>query len=256
MLKEFIKNRKDQKIAVATDIAKPQRGLAFIMHGLGGFKGQPHLVAMAEAFRENGYTAVLFDTTNTFGESEGNYEDATTTNYYEDLEDVIGWAEGQSWYSEPFFMAGHSLGGICITLFAEKYPEKIKALAPISTVVSGRLSLETSDHKDSWQQWKKVGYEERQSASKPGVIKRLRWSHMEDRFKYDLLPEVNRLTMPVLLIVGENDSTTPLEHQKILYNALSGPKELHIIKGARHTFREENHLKELKDIFVNWLKNL
>jgi hypothetical protein len=36
---------------------------------------------------------VLFDTTHSFGESGGNYEDATTTQYYQDLEDVISWAK-------------------------------------------------------------------------------------------------------------------------------------------------------------------
>ena len=59
------------------------------MHGLGGFKEQKHIQTFADAFLENNFTVVLFDTTHTYGESEGKYEDATTTNYYEDLEDVI-----------------------------------------------------------------------------------------------------------------------------------------------------------------------
>ena len=41
------------------------------------------------------------------------------------------------WYGEPFVLVGHSLGGISTALFAENYPDKVKALAPISTVVSG-----------------------------------------------------------------------------------------------------------------------
>jgi len=33
-------------------------------------------------------------------------------------------------------------------------------------------------------------------------------------------------------------------------------KEFHIIKGAPHTFREPEHLNELKEVFNNWLKKL
>lgn len=142
MQKVFIKNRKDQKVAVILEEAEAQKGLAFVMHGLGGFKEQAHLEMIADLFKENGYTVVRFDTTNTIGESDGNFEDATVTNYYEDLEDVIKWSEAQSWYKEPFVLIGHSLGGISTALFAENYPEKVKALAPISTVVSGVLLTE------------------------------------------------------------------------------------------------------------------
>ena len=41
------------------------------MHGLGGFKEQPHIRAFAEAFTVKNFTVVTFDAANTFGESEG-----------------------------------------------------------------------------------------------------------------------------------------------------------------------------------------
>ena len=258
--KEFIKNRKGQKIAVLVERQESQKGLAFVMHGLGGFKEQPHIQVFAEAFLNNGYTVVRFDTTNTFGESEGNYEDATTTNYYEDLEDVIEWAKSQSWYEEPFCLSGHSLGGICTALYAEKYPEKIKGLAPISTVISGKLSTETPAHQQVAEEWERTGWREQPSGSIPGLVKRLKWTHVEDRLKYDLLPNASKLAMPVLLIVGEKDINTPPEHHRLLYEKLPGKKEIHIIKGVNHDFRSngelnEAALKEVKEIFDKWIKS-
>jgi len=62
--------------------------------------------------------------------------------------------------------------------------------------------------------------------------------------------------MPVLLIVGENDNGTPPEHQQILFDALPGPKEMHIIQGAPHTFRDPKHLAEVKTIFAKWVQSL
>ncbi|MBT4121651.1 alpha/beta fold hydrolase [bacterium] len=253
--KVIIKNRKGQGIVVLLEIAPDQKGLAFVMHGLGGYKEQPHVEVFAKAFLDNNYSVIRFDTTNTFGESDGNYEDATISNYYEDLEDVIEWAKNQEWYQEPFCLAGHSLGGICISLYAQKYPENVKALAPISSVVSGKLSLETKD-KEHFDEWKKTGYRIKESSSKPGLMKKLKWSHISDRLKYDLIPETHKLTMPVLLIVGTKDASTPLKHQQILFKAIPGDnKEIHLIEGAPHTFKEVEHLKEIREIFDNWIKS-
>ena len=266
MRKFYIKNRKNQRISVLVEGEEKNGPLAFVMHGLGGWKDQSHIKTFSEAFLENGFTStptseklvwrftvVRFDTTNTYGESEGAYEDATTTNYYEDLEDVVFWAKGQAWYTEPFWLAGHSLGGMCTALFAERYPEKVAGLAPISTVVSGKLSKGryTPQQLASWE---KTGLRRTPSESIPGLVKKLKWSHMTDRMNYDLLPKVDKLTMPVLLIVGEYDDSTPPEHQKIFFDALQGPKELHIIKGAKHTFTEPKHLAEIKTLFDRWIK--
>lgn len=253
MTKETIKNRYGKKVVVLIEEQNNSKGLVFIIHGLSGYKEQPHIQAMADAFKNNNYTTLRFDTTNTFGESDGNPEDATVTNYYEDLEDVINWSKSQEWYQEPFILAGHSLGSMCILLFAENYPTKVLALAPISVAISGKLSLETKE-KEGLEEWKRKGIKVWKSHS--GKIKRLKWSHMEDRMKYDVLKKVKKLKFPILLIVGENDDSTPVSHQRILYDALSCDKELHIIKGAEHTFRAENELEELKELFDKWIKKV
>ena len=76
---------------------------------------------------------------------------------------------------------------------------------------------------------------------------------MVDRLKYDVLPNTNKLTMPVLCIVGDMDDTTPPEHQKLFYEKLQGRKEMHIIKDASHTFKTPEHLNEIKQIFSKWI---
>lgn len=228
------------------------------MHGLGGFKEQPHVEVFAQAFLEKGFMVVRFDTTNTLGESDGTYEDATTTNYYEDLEDVIEWGKTQSWYQEPFALAGHSLGGICTAVYAERYPENVLALAPISTVVSGQLTVDAhKQHEpEEFALWEKNGMLEKYSESKKGVLKKLKWSHMIDRVKYDLLPATGKLTMPVLLIVGSEDWGTSPAHHQLLFDRLPGPKEMHVIQGAPHTFRNSKHLAEIKEIFLKWIDSI
>lgn len=255
MVKLFIKNRQGQKMAVVVDEAEKPKGLVFVMHGLGGFKEQSHIRALAGAFKDNNYTVVLFDTTNSIGESGGKYEDATVTNYYADLEDVIVWAKTQSWFMTPFCLAGHSLGGFCAAYYAQNHPEEVKAVAPISTFISGELSL-IAHGKEEIDNWRKTGWQIVESVSRPGLIKKLKWSHMEDRLKYDLLKNAHKLTMPVLIIVGELDTSIPPEHQRLLYEKLPGKKEFYIIKGAPHTFRDKEHLDEIREIMGRWAEKI
>jgi len=257
-MKTRIKNQLGQKLAIVVETSTPQKGLAFVMHGLGGFKEQPHIQVLAETLREKGYTVVTFDTTNSFGESDGDYSDATTTNYEADLEAVIDWAKDQSWYTEPFILAGHSLGGFCTLIYSEQHPEKVKAIAPLGTVVSGKLSLEyrTRLYPNEIKEWQESGWKITPSNSKDGITKKLRWAEMEDRLKYNVLNEVGTLKMPVLLVVGSKDTHCPPEQQKLLYEKLPGKKQLHIIDGMEHTPRYPEHLSKLKEIFAKWLGSL
>jgi pimeloyl-ACP methyl ester carboxylesterase len=258
-MKTFINNRQEQKVSVVIEGGDDKKKLAFVMHGLGGSKDQEHIRAMVEAFLENDYKVVSFDATNSFGESDGNYEDSTVTKHTADLEDVISWAEKQNWYVEPFILCGHSMGGMAIAEFAEKHPEKVKALAPISTLVTGELSFEA--HRQNPErlgdpdQWKQAGI--RISKSYDGTReKRLKWSHMEDRLTHDILKDVHKLMMPVLLAVGSKDDATPLDHHQILFNELPGLKELHVIEGALHSFYESHEREELKKIISKWVKKV
>ncbi len=252
-MKTTIQNRDQKHIVVVVDEVPDAKGMAIVMHGLSGTKDQPHIKAISDVFVTHGYTTVRFDSTNSFGESDGKPEDATLTNFLSDLEDVAAWVKTQSFYKEPFFLAGHSLGGISVGLFTEKNPELVKGIFFLAPVVSGKLSLEKFRREDL-EKWEKTGWQEEESKNRPGLIKRLKWNHMVDRVKYDLLPEVSKISMPALIVVGERDEKTPPNHQQILFDALSGKKEMHIVTGAPHTFQEEPHVLALKNHLDSWLR--
>lgn len=260
MEKFIIKNRKGLKIV--GELHKPENsiGLVFEQHGLGSYKEQVTIVASVDTFLKNNYTVINFDATNSVGESGGKYEDATTQLHFEDLVDVIEWSKSQSWYQEPFVLSGSSLGGYSAIRYAEEYPGIVKAIVAKAPLVSGELSFKTYEKFNSevLKNWKEKGWDERKSISKPGLIKRLPWSHMEERLSHDLRPNASKLTMPILIVVGENDTSYPLDVQEILFNLL--PKnlnnELKVIKGAPHTFREKIHIDEDKTILDKWINKI
>ncbi len=255
-----IKNRKGLKIVGDLLIPNNPKGLSFTLHGLGGFKDQLHIQALVKALTENNYIVVNFDATNSIGESEGKYENATMQNHYEDLVDVINWANTQEWYKEPFIIAGHSLGGFAVAKYAEEFPNEVKAVFPYAAVYSGKDSFEASEKfkPEEIKDWEETGWTHRTSTSKPGTKMKLPWSHMEERLTHDLKLKTNKLTMPILFVVGENDTSCPPYQQQAFCDLLpkETKKEIHIIAGAPHTFKETGHLNQLENIFSNWLKKI
>ena len=254
-MKTFVKNRDDNDIGVLIEGATMSDQLMFIAHGLNGNKEELHIRTMIEAFLELNYRVVSYDVIHTFGESKGGrFEDATVTNYLNDLEDVIQWASTQEWYIEPFVLCGHSLGSIAVTVYAQRNPKRVKAVAPVSTVISGKLSLTTPQYVTDAKKWEENGFCITKKSN--GSLVRLKWSHVEDRLKYDLLLKLDKLTMPVIMMVGSEDSSTPPGHQKLLFDKLGCLKEFHIIEGAIHTFDKPEEREQLKKIIKTWAKKL
>lgn len=256
--KIFIKNRNNLNVRVCIDAPildeiASQKGLAFIMPGLGSHHKKPEFRALAEILTRHGYTAISFDPTHSFGESDGLYEDATFINYASDLEDVIEWASKNFKTEDPFILIGHSLGAMSVAYYTERFPTKVKALAPISTTVSGKLSIEARPVEEI-EKWKNLGYQETVRSS--GEVRKLKWSHMEDRLKYDLLDKAEQIRVPLLMLVGDSDLLTPPHHQQLLFDAVATPaedKELHIIKNADHNVGVPETLAQVKEIFERWL---
>lgn len=250
-------NRHGLRIVGDVEEAAPARGTAIVMPGLGGQRTHPAEVTVATALRTGGFTTLRFDPTHSFGESDGEYQDATTTSYVEDLEDVIAWADKQSWFRRPLVLTGNSLGGLAAGVVASRMPEEVAGLILQAPVVSGALSLawRKRTDPDGLARWQHTGWREEQSKSLPGVIKRLPWSHMEDRLKYDLLSFAPKLTMPVLLIVGEKDESCPPEHQELLRARLPGSVTYQVILGASHVLEDPVHLAELKKAVREWAQD-
>jgi len=218
-------NRYGLKIVCDIWIPENSSGLDFVMQGLGGHKEEETVQTISKTIFNNGFIVINFDSTNSFGESEGEYKNATMQMHFEDLVEVIAWAKSQFWYKELFVLSGHSLEGYVVARYAEDYPEKVKTIFPHALVVSGDLSYQAGEISGEIKTWKETGWWISESKSKPSLIKRLPWLHMEERLKHNLLPNAGKITMPILFIIGEHDRYCPPEHQKILYKALMNYRE-------------------------------
>ena len=62
-----------------------------------------------------------------------------------------------------------------------------------------------------------------------------------DRFceRIDLRPFAPRIKAPYMVIAGENDQLSPIEHTEELFALISAPKRLVIYEGANHAFNND-----------------
>ena len=258
MQKIELKNRKGQKIVGLLNMPEGDvRGTAVIQHGWGGVKEGQHILKLEEVFHDNGFVTFNFDTTNSFGESDGTYWEARLGLHAEDLEDVVKWTQQQEWVVKPLALTGHSMGGYAVTHYAELYPDEVDILAPIAPVVSGKLSWETHEENDAeeFKAFQERGYKESISQT-TGKVRKSPWAEMEERLNHDLLPLAGTLTMPTLLVVGSQDESCRPKDIKLLYEALpQNDKNAYVeIQGAPHTYRTDADIQALYDIVDSWLK--
>ena len=258
-----IKNRHGLKLVVQVDTPENPKKLVFIAHGQGGYIAQKHIQAFANAFLENNFRVVRFDATHSIGESEGDIFDVTYTGYIEDLEGVINWARAQSWFQQPFALCGHSMGGTSTAWYAESHPDEVLCVAPIALVPNFDMYNQFKKKHDPgfMEDWQEKGYFMNESRSKPGLIKKVGWGVAEDLKKYDIVKNADKLTMPVMLMAGDQDDSTPYEHQEILFSKIpSESKRIIKIKDAQHSFWSVSGgtepLKEVTKALSTWIRDI
>lgn len=260
MWKHALQNRKGQNIVGI--LAKPAgeiKGTCVLEHGWSGKKEQDHIVAIQDAFTDNGWQVFNFDATNSFGESDGEFAESRLGLHYEDMEDVCKWAQQQEWFVGPLAVSGHSMGGYATARYAEDHPEDVALMAPIAPVVSGKLTTESKERREPGMlaKWKEEGVLVSESSTTPGLIKRAPYAIHEEWLNHDLLPNADKLTMPVFLLTGTEDGSCPPDHVQQLFDAIPHDnKVFEIIEGAPHTYRTEEDLGEVKKRLSRWLKNL
>jgi pimeloyl-ACP methyl ester carboxylesterase len=256
-MKFAIRNRYGKTFFAHVFVSETSDCIVFVQHGYCGSVDGDHIKQIIATYKNNNYTVIAFDCTNSCNDADGTVDQSTIDTHLHDLEDGIAWAAQQSWYREPFALAGHSLGGFAALLFAEANPEKISHLFPASAVINGPAREESyARFAPEMLATFKAGQFVLQNTADDGVenVSCQAPDYFHSLFNYDVLPQAGKLHMPVLLMVGEKDTVCLPEHQWLLYQALPGPKEMHIIGGAEHCF--DSRLPELAAHLDIWLKRV
>ncbi len=253
-----IRNRQGEKLEIAVDgLENAACGrLAFVQHGLSGHKGQVMVRRPVQAFVDNGFVVVSFDSRHSFGASDGSLEFATLTSFIEDLQTVVEWAKNENFYNEPFALSGHSLGGGSILRYAENNPEKVSLLVPVSAMVGGKYFIRSRllNENAAYQQWKRDGKIYRENKNHPELNGWLSFNVVKDMLRYDLVREADRIRAKTLLITGDKDISSTIYNNSKLFEALKCQKQFKILSDCEHLFTKPQNAQDLYQTVFEWVK--
>ena len=233
-----IKNAQNEDIYVRIDGLEniSFRKLAIIQHGLASHMNHIAVQKAKQAFLDNHYVVITFDSRYSLGKGNNDVEKVQLKTFTEDLETVANWAKKQPFYSEPFALAGHSLGGASVIEFASKYPKSVKTLIPITPVISGKRWEQScmENMTDFCRLWKRNGTYQYTDAQnhKTATIPFSVFTSCQHYNAYALAPKISSAT---LLIGAENDIVVdPNDIRKLSHTILNS--RFSIINSAGHNF--------------------
>lgn len=243
-----IKNRKGLNMEVRVNWSPERNKCVFLEHGLGARKEYPHMLVLEEVFAEYGYNVVNLDATNSLNASDSSEGGVTFTGHFEDLEDVINWAKSQAFYSEPFALAGQSLGAQAIIKFACENPDKVNLLVPCAFPwLDGKVEYYKNKRtKDILEK----GYYDQVSKS-TGRVLRINKNYLDDLLQYNIADMINKITAKTYVICGLKDSEYHIENNKKLFELLTCKKELYLLPDVPHDLA---NTPETKVVFTETLK--
>lgn len=252
-----IKNAQNQTLYVKVDGLENAKyhKLAFIQHGLASYMEHQVVQTAKRAFLDNNYTVVTFDSRYSTGESGNDVEKARLSTFEEDITTVIDWAKTQPFYSEPFALSGHSLGGASVLQYSTEHPEQINLLIPVAPVISGQL-WETSCMRnltDFCRQWKQNGtyeYTDKQN----GRTVQIPYAVVTGCKNYNAYKSIAKITSATLLIGAQKDIIIDADDLQKLAKSISD-SQFAIISDSGHNFEKKQNQTDLYDVMNTFIKN-
>jgi hypothetical protein len=230
------------------DFSPARRYPALMMwHGFTGTRVEPHrlFVKTARRLAGEGFIVARFDFVGS-GESDGEFADVTPETEIQDALQVIAWMSAQAGVDRTRLgLIGLSLGGL-VSACAASRNEQIRALVLWSATASVSRSLATRVTPQSEAFLAKHGFIDWYG----NIVSQ---AFFDSARRTEPLKALQNYKGAALVLHGDEDATVTLDHAHD-YHAAIPQSELHIIKGADHTFNRSDWETELRETTVEWLK--
>ena len=217
--------------------AKQGKGGVLLLHGVRSNRLQ--MLDRAKFLQKEGYDVLLFDF-QAHGESKGKY---ITFGYLEslDVESAYDYLEDRL-CNPTIAVIGVSLGGASALLSEVKTKAKIMILESVYPSIKQAIDDRMKIYLGSFGHY----------------LSPLLTMQLEPRVGIsvdDLRPidEISKIKGVVLVVAGENDVHTTLKESKEIFDKAHEPKELWVIKGAKHVDFDKFLGKEYEEKILDFL---
>ena len=231
------------------DVKKP---LVIGEHGLLGGCKTRYSEAMMSAIRDCGFPTLEVDATNSNNNySGGELKKFTMERHAGDLRDAFLWASKReaAWLRNKFALAGHSMGGYSVLEMAAQMAEDVKFVVAFSPVISGK-QVKAAWDPQHLKTWKRDGFfEVKGDFLQDGTLP---WSVWQEWEKHDVRTVADKLTMPILFVVGADDVVIPARDVEEFADSLPNGhpnNRVAVIQGADHLFQSPDGVIQNGELF-------
>ena len=226
---------------------KPTTGVAVLCHGFLSGKDSTTNKTLTRLLNEQGLATFRFDFFGQ-GNSDGPFEEITTTLAIAHTEAALDLVASKGY--DRIGLVGSSFGGLVAILTAAQHSD-LACLALKCPVVDFAEELRLKFGPKELTRW--------QATDKiPNIMGgpervRLRYGFYEDCLKQIAYGPAERITVPTLIVQGEQDECVPLHQSRRLHDALGGPKRLDLLPGADHQFTRGEDFRQMTTSISEWL---
>ncbi|MEP6934959.1 MAG: alpha/beta fold hydrolase [Nitrospirota bacterium] len=225
----------------------PTTRLAVLCHGLLSGKNSTTNRTLTRLLNDQGFATFRFDFFGQ-GDSDGPFEEITITLAVHQAETAFDLVIARGY--DQIGLVGSSFGGLIAILTAAQRRD-LACLALKCPVVDFAEELHVTFGAEELARWHATDTIPNIMGGPDRV--RLRYGFYDDCLRQIAYGPAERITIPTLIVQGEQDECVPLHQSQQLYDALKGPKRLDLLPGADHQFTREEDFRQMTASISEWL---
>lgn len=225
----------------------PTTTLVLLCHGFLSGKNSTTNTMLTRLLNERGLATFRFDFFGQ-GESEGPFEAITTTLAIQQTETALDLLTARGY--DHIGLVGSSFGGLVAILTAARRRD-LACLALKCPVVDFAEELRLTFGAEELARWQATD-------TIPNIMGgadriRLQYGFYDDCLQQIAYGPAEKITVPTLIVQGEQDECVPLHQSHRLYAALGGQKRLDLLPDADHQFTRGEDFSRMTRAISEWL---
>ena len=249
-MEEALTFRDQHGHSIAGILSRPENqttSLALLCHGFLSGKHSTTNKTLTRLLNEQGLATFRFDFFGQ-GESEGPFEAITTTLAIQQTLAALDLMTAKG--HDKIGLVGSSFGGL-VAILTAALCRGIACLALKCPVVDFAEELLLTFGPEELARWQDTD-------TIPNIMGgteriRLRYGFYEDCLTHIAYGPAERITIPTLIVQGEQDECVPLHQSRRLYNVLRGTKRLDLLPFADHQFTRGEDFRQMTTAIGEWL---
>jgi len=226
---------------------RPTTRLAVLCHGFLSSKNSTTNRTLTRLLNERGIATFRFDFFGQ-GDSDGPFEEITTTLAVHQAHAALNLVTARGY--DRIGLIGSSFGGLVAILTAAQRRD-IACLALKCPVVDFAEELRLTFGLEELARWQATNMIPNIMGGPHRV--RLRYDFYEDCLRQIAYSSSERVTVPTLIVQGEQDECVPLHQSRRLHDSLGGLKKLELLPDADHQFTRREDFHQMTTSISNWL---